>query len=83
MSYSPKNEGVEEVEMQKWDIKVFYSHTGMNMSDLWGKKDKDKKSEFDFLRELASQGWEPVSATAINVGGTTSDVMFTFKRPLE
>ncbi|MGW8145148.1 MAG: hypothetical protein ACWGN2_12195 [Anaerolineales bacterium] len=69
--------------MQKWDIKVIYSHIGMNPSNIWKKKKKDGKSEFDFLREMASEGWEPVSATAINVGGTTSDVMFTFKRPLE
>ena len=46
-------------------------------------KDKDGKSELDYLRSMASEGWEPVSATPINTGGTTSMVMFTFKRPTE
>lgn len=69
--------------MKKWEIKVFPSHMGLDPSNLWKKKDKDGKSEFDYLRSLAAEGWEPVSATPINTGGTTSMVFFTFKRPKE
>jgi len=70
--------------MQKWKIKVFVAHNaGMNPSNFWEKKDKDGKSEFDYLLSMAAEGWEPVDATPITAGGSTSMVMFTFKRPIE
>jgi hypothetical protein len=79
-----EEENNKEADMQKWEIRVFVGHNaGMDPSKFWKKKDKDGKSEFDYLRSMGAEGWEPVSATPVNVGGTTSEVMFTFKRPLE
>jgi hypothetical protein len=73
----------EEVEMKKWEINIFLANLGLDPSNLWNKKNKEGKSDFDKLLIMASEGWEPVSATPINTGGTTSVVMFTFKRPKE
>jgi len=70
--------------MQKWEIKVFVANNaGWNLSNFWKKKDKDGKSELDYLRSMAAEGWEPVSATPITNVGTTSMMMFTLKRPIE
>jgi hypothetical protein len=70
--------------MQKWEIKVFVAHNaGMDPSNFWKKRDKDGKSELDYLRSMGTEGWEPVSATPITFGGSISMVMFTLKRPIE
>jgi hypothetical protein len=75
---------LKEEIMQKWEIKVFVAqNAGMNPSNFWEKKDKDGKSELDYLVSIAAEGWEPVSATPINYGGSTSMVLFTLKRPIE
>lgn len=72
--------------MQKWEL---YSMScelgwGANIGDLWSKKDKQTgKTQWDRLKDLASSGWELVDATPITLGGTTTGILYTFKRPVE
>jgi hypothetical protein len=58
---------------------------------LWDPRNKDDKGKtaFDTLRDCGKEGWELVAVTpvatdfGVSSGGQTSQVLFTFKRPLE
>jgi len=53
-------------------------------TDIWSKKDKKTgRTQWNTLTDLASKGWELVDVTPITVGGTTSEILYTFKRPVE
>jgi hypothetical protein len=57
---------------------------GGNVSDMWSKKDKKTgRTHWDRLTDLASGGWELVDVTPIAYGGTTTEILYTFKRPVE
>ena len=57
---------------------------GGNVNDIWGKKAKKTgRTQWDILTDLASSGWELVDVTAITVAATTSEILYTFKRPVE
>lgn len=77
--------------MQTWEI---YSYSAslyagsllgpVSSSRVWTGKDKTGKTQWDYLTEIASQGWELVSVTPINnKDGSTFELLFTFKRPIE
>jgi hypothetical protein len=72
--------------MQKWELSVMPCGLGFggNVTDMWSKKDKKTgRTQWDKLTDLASSGWELIDVTPINVGGTTSEILYTFKRPVE
>jgi hypothetical protein len=72
--------------MQKWELFTMSCglSIGGNVTDIWSKKNKKTgKTKWDKLTDLASEGWELVDVTSINFGGTTSDIVYTFKRPIE
>jgi hypothetical protein len=52
---------------------------------IWKEKDKDGQSEWDKLKQLASEGWELVSVTPITTAPASSQtftLLYTFKRPV-
>ena len=72
--------------MQKWELFTMSCALGLggNSTEIWSKKDKKTgKTKWDKLTNLASEGWEPVDVTSITLGGTTSEILYTFKRPIE
>ena len=75
--------------MQNWELTAFVSHNtgtqmpGRSVSSLWKKKNEKGKTDFERMKELSAEGCELVSTTPINSKGTTYDLMFIFKRPIE
>lgn len=75
--------------MQKWQYSAIASNNtgasiaGKTSKGLWRKKNRDGKTDWDIIREMGQDGWELISATPITFGGTTLEVLFTFKRPIE
>jgi hypothetical protein len=72
--------------MQKWELFTMSCGIGIggDTTDIWSKKDKKTgKTKWDKLTELASEGWDLVDVTSINFGGTTSEILYTFKKPVE
>jgi hypothetical protein len=72
--------------MQKWELFTMSCGLGLggNATEIWSKKNKKTgKTKWDKITELASDGWELVDVTSINFGGTTSEIVYTFKRPTE
>jgi hypothetical protein len=72
--------------MQKWELftRSYGLGLGGNVTDIWHKKDKKTgKTEWDELTKLASEGWELIDVTSITIGGTASEILYTFKRPVE
>lgn len=72
--------------MQKWELFTMSCglSLGGNATDIWSKKDKKtRKTKWDKLTGLASEGWELVDVTSITLGGTTSEILYTFKRAVE
>jgi hypothetical protein len=72
----------------KWEYTIYVSHSitfGLNpfpnAMALWEKKDKEGFTDLDSIRDYGEQGWELVSTSPIAAAGTTTTVMFTFKRP--
>ena len=61
----------------KWE----YQTVKLNIEGTWGVKfDVDKTQ--NFANDLGAEGWELVSAFAINEGaGHSKEVVFIFKRP--
>ena len=73
-------------KMQKWELCIIPCGLGFggNVSDIWNKKDKKTgRTQWDKLTDLAASGWELVDATPIALGGTTSEILYTFKRPIQ
>jgi len=73
-------------KMKKWELYVmsFGLGFGGNVTDIWSKKDKNTgRTQWDTLTELAASGWELIDVTPITVGGTTSEILYSFKRPVE
>ncbi len=71
--------------MQKWELFTMSCGLGLGGSaaDIWSKKDKKTgKTEWDKIMEIASDGWELIDVTSIAFGGTTSEILYTFKRPV-
>jgi hypothetical protein len=49
----------------------------------WGGINFDADKAQDFTNQLGAEGWELVSAFAVNAGaGYSKEVVFVFKRPL-
>ena len=72
--------------MQKWELFTMSCGIGLggNATEIWSKKDKKTgKAKWDRLTDLASEGWELVAVTSITLGGTTSEILYTFKKPVE
>lgn len=72
--------------MQKWELFVVSYGLGIggNVADIWSKKDKKTgKTKWDTLTDLSSKGWELIDVTSITFGGTTSEILYTFKKPIE
>jgi hypothetical protein len=72
--------------MQKWELYTMSCGLGLggNATDIWTKKDKKTgKTKWDKLTDLASSGWELIEITSINFGGTTTEILYTFKKPVE
>jgi hypothetical protein len=72
--------------MQKWVLYVIPCGLsfGRMATDIWSKKEKKTgRTQWDNLTGLASSGWELVDVTPGNSGGTTSEILFTYKRPVE
>jgi hypothetical protein len=72
--------------MQKWELYVVACGLGFGakVTDIWSKKDKKTgETKWDMLTGLASRGWELIDVTPVNLGGTTSEILYTFKRPIE
>jgi hypothetical protein len=72
--------------MQKWELFVMPCGLGFggNVTDMLSKVDKKTgRTLWDMLTDLASSGWDLIDVTPITVGGTTSDILYTFKRPVE
>ena len=75
--------------MARWELTMFVSWAAWggvlgaaDASNIWTKKDKQGKTEFDKLQELANDGWELVSVVPIAINeGETTHLLFTFKRP--
>jgi hypothetical protein len=77
---------IKEDVMQKWELITMSCALGIggNVTDIWSKKDKKTgKTKWDKLTNLASEGWELVDVTSITLGGTTLEILYTFKRPIE
>jgi hypothetical protein len=60
-----------------------YQTVKLNVKGVWGVSfDEDQTQEF--TNRLGAQGWELVSAFAVNDGnGYSKEVVFIFKRPLD
>jgi hypothetical protein len=72
--------------MQKWELCTVPCGLGFagNVHEIWSKKDKKTgKTKWDMLTDLASSGWELIDVTAITVGASTSEILYTFKRPIK
>ena len=79
------SEDLRRSEMQKWELYILPCGLGFggNVNDIWSKKDKKSgKTQWDTLTDLAADGWELIDATPITFGGTTSEILYTFKRPV-
>lgn len=71
--------------MQKWELYVYSCGVGFggNTADIWSKKDKKTgKTQWNELEDLASSGWELIDVTPITLGGTTVEILYTFKKPV-
>jgi hypothetical protein len=74
----------KEEDMQKWELFTISCGLGLggNATEIWSKKDKKTgETKWDKLTELASDGWELIDVTSFTFGGTTSEILYTFKRP--
>jgi hypothetical protein len=73
--------------MKKWDLATYYvnivDRKGYDPSNIWTRKNKDGKTDWDTLADYALQGWELVSVTPIGFEGNTKYVLYTFKREKE
>lgn len=84
--------------MQKWEYRLITQDItdkgSTRYSDaafLWDPKKKDDKGKtaFDTIRDCGKDGWELVAVTSVSSeagvssGGQTSQILFSFKRPLE
>ena len=71
--------------MTKWTLAAYLSGNIINdATRLWGQKDKKTgKSNWDDLKDMAAEGWELVSITPIEMRAYTSQLLYTFKRPIE
>jgi hypothetical protein len=45
--------------------------------------DRSGRSEYDKVTRLAADGWELVAATPVTSAGTTTELVFSFKRPVD
>jgi len=74
--------------MIKWELTAYVCNKYQpgDAMTIWAERDKKTgKTDWDELKGLASEGWELVSVTPVaNYGSTvTSQIMYTFKRPIE
>lgn len=74
--------------MAKWELALYVAHGGaigaIDISSLTTKRDKETgNTAWNDLTDMATDGWELVSVTPIALGGTTTSLLFSFKRPQE
>jgi len=74
--------------MQKWEMRAYaVSIRGLTGTDASKnfKEGKDGESPWRKLQARAEDGWELISVKAINGGpdGVTTELLYTFKRPIE
>jgi len=76
--------------MAKWELSSYIAghlstHTsGVDATKVWTIKHPDEKTNWDKLLDLAAEGWELVSVPSItDHQGETTQLLYTFKRPLE
>ncbi len=85
--------------MQKWEYFLFCSEVCVKPSAMFQMEESDARriwanhpnSDLAKIEELGKQGWEMISVTPIvtsaptesGLGGTTRQILFSFKRPLE
>ncbi|MHB1455003.1 MAG: zinc-ribbon domain-containing protein [Saccharofermentanales bacterium] len=72
-----------------YNTKGFLSTEIRGAQVLWTKKNEKGLDACDIISEFGTKGWELVSVTPIsngtydNTSGTTSELLFVFKRPIE
>lgn len=82
--------------MEKWDYTFCYGTiindgllNGVSSSRLWTKLKAESKTTMETVKELGAAGWELVAVTPIASwpgearAGLTSEVLFTFKKPIQ
>jgi len=73
------------IAMLQWELNVVSCAVGLggDISRIWTRKDKRTgQTQWDALNDLAFRGWELVDVTPIKLTGTTTELLYTFKRPL-
>lgn len=64
----------------KWE----YQTVKLNLIGTWGGVNFNVDETQDFTNRLGAQGWELVSAFAVNKGaGYSKEIVFIFKRPFD
>jgi len=70
----------------KWEY-AFYDAAISHVDALWKKRnldDKNSRTTAEIIRDYGKDGWELVAVAPFSyVSGSTSSLLFTFKRPLE
>jgi len=84
--------------MQKWEYRMITRNItdkgntrNSDAAFLWDPRHKDEKGKtaFDTICQCGKEGWELVAVTpvatdfGVSSGGQTSQLLFTFKRPVE
>lgn len=74
--------------MTKWEMasyltREFYGLSGPNVTQIWNKKDsKTGLTNWDEIAKYGQDGWELVSVTPLAIGGSTTQLLYSFKRPV-
>lgn len=70
--------------MQKWEIDFFVIPVNQVCSRIWTEKGSDGLSSYEKINKLAEDGWELISVTPVSgmFAGRTSEILFTFRRPI-
>ena len=74
----------EEIKMTKWEYKTVIGL--LETTDALGGviKGSHLKSVCEAeVQKLGEEGWELVGLTAVNLAGSTKNLLLAFKRPLE
>lgn len=75
--------------MDQWNYNVlvvdistggFISPGQANISTMWATRGPDGMTNWDRLQQMGRDGWELVSCFPMQSGGTTVQVVWTFKR---
>ena len=80
-------------QVTRWELMTFganitksnFATVTVDLSLLRTEKDKDGKTAWEKLQQLAADGWELVNVTPIVTASSlsyTSTLVYTFKRPM-